>query len=70
MKRVGGCTVPLADWPLFHCIGQVVGGGEGGGLWGLLRINYEGLKFHLCLKGACVVSLVHASTFTYSSWLP
>ena len=51
--------------------GQVVGeGGEGGGLWGLLRINYEGLKFHLCLKGACVVSLVHASTFTCSSWLP
>ena len=30
MKRVGGCTVPLADWPLFHCIGQVVGGGGGG----------------------------------------
>ena len=27
MKRVGGCTVPLADWPLFHCIEQVVGGG-------------------------------------------
>ena len=49
MKRVGGCTVPLADWPVFHCIGQVLGGrgGEGGGLWGLLRINYEGLKFHL-----------------------
>ena len=44
MKRVGGCTVPLADWPLFHCIGQVVGGGGG-----LLRINYEDLKFHLCL---------------------
>ena len=31
MKRVGGCTVPLADWPLFHCIGQVVGGGGGEG---------------------------------------
>ena len=32
MKRVGGCTVPLADWPLFHCIGQVVeGGGRGEG---------------------------------------
>ena len=30
MKRVGGCTVPLADWPLLHCIGQVVGGGGGG----------------------------------------
>ena len=29
MKRVGGCTVSLADWPLFHCIGQVVGGGGG-----------------------------------------
>ena len=31
-------------------VGQVVaggGGGGGGGLWGLLRINYEGLKFHL-----------------------
>ena len=50
MKRVGGCTVSLADWPLFHCIGQVVGGGGGGG-GGLLRINYEDLKFHLCLMG-------------------
>ena len=38
MKRVGGCTVPLADWPLFHCIGQVVRGGGGGG-GGLLRIE-------------------------------
>ena len=53
MKRVGGCTVPLADWPLFHCTcrtgssGGGGGGGVGGGLWGLLRINYEGLKFHL-----------------------
>ena len=50
MKRVGGCTVPLADWPLFHCTcrtGSSGGGGGGGGLWGLLRINYEGLKFHL-----------------------
>ena len=28
-------------------VGQVVAGGGGGGLWGLLRINYEGLKFHL-----------------------
>ena len=49
MKRVGGCTVPLADWPLFHCRtgSRGGGGGGGGGLWGLLRTNYEGLKFHL-----------------------
>ena len=34
MKRVGGCTVPLADWPLFHCTcrtGSSGGGGGGGG---------------------------------------
>ena len=65
MKRVGGCTVPLADWPLFHCIGQVVGGGGGRG-GGLLRINYEDLKFHLCLMGLWGFF----GTFTCSSWLP
>ena len=31
MKRVGGCTVPLADWPLFHCR---TGSRGGGGLEG------------------------------------
>ena len=52
MKRVGGCTVPLADWPLFHCIGQVVGGGGGGGGGGgLLRINYEDFKVQLVFDG-------------------
>ena len=30
MKRVGGCTVPLADWPLFHCRTGSKGGGGGG----------------------------------------
>ena len=46
--------VVLSHWligPSFIVhVGQVVaggGGGGGGGLWGLLRINYEGLKFHL-----------------------
>ena len=31
MKRVaiGGCTVPLADWPLFHCRTGSRGGGGG-----------------------------------------
>ena len=46
MKRVGDCTVPLADWPLFDCRTGSRGVG-GAGLWRLLRINYEGLKFHL-----------------------
>ena len=36
MKRVGGCTVPLADWPLFHCTCRTgsSGGGGGGGVGG------------------------------------
>ena len=46
--------VVLSHWligPSFIVhVGQVVargGGGGGGGCGGLLRINYEGLKFHL-----------------------
>ena len=31
MKRVGGCTVPLADWPLFHCTCRTGSSGGGGG---------------------------------------